>query len=162
MVNTNVLYCGDCLAILKGFPNDSVDLIYLDPQFFSNRHYEILWGNGAELRAFGDRWKGGINHYIDWMNERLEQCHRVLKKTGSIYLHCDWHASHYLKVAMDKIFDDGNFRNEIIWKRKTGRGETNQKSNRFGTSTDSILFYSKSNANLFHSQFNFEAQGYKE
>lgn len=137
MVNTNVVYCGDCLTILKEFPSECVDLIYLDPPFFSNRHYEVIWGNHSELRAFGDRWKGGINHYIQWMGERLEQCERVLKKTGSIYLHCDWHASHYLKVKMDKIFSENNFRNEIIWSYMGG-GSSKDK---FGRRHDAIFFY---------------------
>ena len=59
-MEVNSIYCGDCKDILKKFPDKSVDLIYADPPFFSNRHYEIIWKDGAEIRAFGDRWKGGI------------------------------------------------------------------------------------------------------
>lgn len=94
----NTIYCGDCRDVLRKFPNECVDFIYADPPFFSNRHYEVIWRDGYELLAFSDRWKGGIQHYVSWMMERLEECYRVLKNTGSMYLHCDWHASHYLKV----------------------------------------------------------------
>jgi DNA modification methylase len=137
----NSIYCGDCLDVLKRFPDNSVDLIYLDPPFFSNRHYEVIWKDGAEIRAFGDRWKGGINHYVGWMEERIRQCHRVLKDTGSIYVHCDWHAVHYLKVMMDKVFVGGGFNNEIIWVYSRA---TSPKQKVWGRMHDNILFYSKS------------------
>lgn len=139
VMNTNVLYCGDCMKILQGFPDESVDLIYLDPPFFSNQHYEVIWGNHAEKRAFGDRWKGGIMHYINWMSDRLEQCHRVLKKTGSIYLHCDWHAVYHLKIMMDRIFGENNFQAEIIWKYF---GPTSTHNN-YPRKHDNILFYTR-------------------
>jgi site-specific DNA-methyltransferase (adenine-specific) len=100
--------------------------------------------------------------YLVMMALRLVELHRALKPTGSFYLHCDPTMSHYLKTVCDLVFGEENFRNEIIWKRKTGRGETNQKSNRFGTSTDIILFYSKTRSNTFNSQFSFEAAGYDE
>lgn len=99
--------------------------------------------------------------YLTMMANRLVELHRVLKSTGSLYLHCDMTVSHYLKIVLDTVFGVKNFRNEIVWKRKTGRGETNRKSIRFGNSTDFILFYCKSDNNIFHAQFNFEAQGYK-
>src|SRR5205823_117411 len=97
---TGVIYRDENLARLRKFPEASVDLIYLDPPFFSNRHYEIIWGDESEIRSFKDRWKGGIDHYIGWMKPRIEEMHRVLKPAGSIYLHCDWHASHRLRVLM--------------------------------------------------------------
>jgi DNA modification methylase len=106
----NTIYCGDCKDILRKFPEKSIDLIYADPPFFSNRHYEVIWGDGYELRAFEDRWKGGINNYVEWMVERLQECYRVLRDNGSMYLHCDWHASHYLKIEMDRLFGIKNFR----------------------------------------------------
>jgi DNA modification methylase len=114
-LETNVIYCGDNLARLGQFPSDSIDLIYLDPPFFSNRHYEVIWGDEAEIRSFEDRWSGGIRHYVGWMRERVIEMKRVLKPTGTIYLHCDYHASHYLKVMLDDVFGDGQFRNEIVW-----------------------------------------------
>jgi adenine specific DNA methylase Mod len=88
-------------------------LIYADPPFFSNRQHEILWGDGYEMRAFQDRWKGGIQNCVAWMEDKLRECERVLKSTGTIYLHCDWHAGHYLKVLMDHIFQE-RLVNEII------------------------------------------------
>jgi DNA modification methylase len=144
----NVLYCGDNLEILATLEKESVDLIYIDPPFFSNRYYEIIWGDEAEIRSFEDRWEGGINVYIDWMKERVMELHGVLKPTGSIYLHCDWHAGHYLKVMMDEIFKPNNFQNEIVWCYKTG-GATER---RFGRKHDTIFFYTKT------SQYNFNPQ----
>ena len=104
MKKKNLLYCGDNLEILATMKNESVDLIYIDPPFFSNRHYGIIWGDEAEIRSFEDRWEGGINVYVDWMRDRVMELYRILKPTGSMYLHCDWHAGHYLKVMMDEIF----------------------------------------------------------
>lgn len=114
-MNTSTIYCGDNLETLSKFPEKSVDLIYADPPFFSNKHYEVIWNDGAEIRAFEDRWQGGIEHYIGWMRPRLAQCHRVLKDTGSMYLHCDWHANAHLRILMDEIFGENNFADEIIW-----------------------------------------------
>ena len=86
-------------------------------------------------------WKGGIGHYIGWMKPRLEEMHRALKPTGSIYLHCDPHASHYLKVAMDKVFGADNFRNEIIWHYYNKMHDRRKKM--FPRATDTLLFYVK-------------------
>lgn len=144
----NKIYCGDNLKIMKDMESESVDLIYLDPPFFSGRNYEVIWDDDAEVRLFGDRFEGGIWHYINWMVERLEQCHRVLKPTGSIYLHVDWHAVHYLKVEMDKIFGYGNFVNEIIWAYNTS-GKSKQH---FGRKHDTVLVYSKSKNCIFNEQ----------
>ncbi len=137
----NTIYEGDNLEILSKFPNNSVDLIYLDPPFFSNRHYEVIWKDGAELRAFQDRWQGGVEHYISWMEPRLRECQRVLKESGSIYLHCDYHADAHLRMLMDKIFGEHNFRNEIVWHYKKWSAGWQQ----FQRNHDIILFYSKSN-----------------
>lgn len=121
-LETGVLYCDDNLRRLTMLPADCIDLIYLDPPFFSNRHYEVIWGDEAEVRSFEDRWKGEINVYIDWMRERMHELRRVLKPTGTIYLHCDWHAGHHLKVMMDEIFGSERFLNEIVWYYKTSSG----------------------------------------
>jgi site-specific DNA-methyltransferase (adenine-specific) len=90
--------------------------------------------------------------YLAMMAVRLIELHRVLKATGSLYLHCDPTASHYLKIILDSIFGPANFRNEIIWKRKAGRGETNKQAIRFGVSHDVILFFAKSDASKFNRQ----------
>ena len=94
----NAIYEGDNLEIMAKFPSKSVDLIYADPPFFSNRKYEVIWKDKAEIRSFEDRWEGGIEHYISWMEPRLRECHRILKDTGSIYLHCDWRANYKLRT----------------------------------------------------------------
>ena len=142
-MKTNVLYYGDNLEVMhKYIPNDSIDLIYIDPPFFSSRAYEIIYGDTKEVRMFEDRWKGDVYHYVNWMEPRLAQIHRVLKPTGSIYVHLDWHAGHYIKVAMDKIFGAENFRNDIIW-HYTGRRMKAQY--KFNAKHDTILFYGKSN-----------------
>jgi DNA modification methylase len=144
----NVIYSGDNLTWLKKFPDKVIDLIYLDPPFFSNRHYEVIFNDGEEIRSFEDRWKGGINHYIEWMRDRVFELRRVLKDTGSFYLHCDWHASHYLKVMCDGIFDRSNFRNELIW-CYAGR-ELNKKQ--WNSKHENIFFYSKSKKWIFNWQ----------
>ncbi len=154
-VDTGVIYCDDNLARLRRFPDECVDLIYLDPPFFSNRNYEVIWGDEAEIRSFGDRWKGGMDVYIDWMEQRLRQMHRVLRSTGSLYLHCDTAASHHLKVALDGIFS-GGFRNEIIW-RRTG---SNSAAKRFGPLHQSILYYVKSSAAPFYPVYGPYTDGY--
>jgi DNA modification methylase len=138
----NKLILGDCLEIMKKLEDESVDLIYLDPPFFSNRNYEVIWGDAGEIRSFEDRWAGGIEHYIAWLKERVELMHRLLKKTGSIFLHCDWHADAYIRVGiLDKIFGEKNLRNHIVWRRTNAKSNITQK---LGIVTDSILFYSKS------------------
>jgi DNA modification methylase len=123
-LKTNAVYCGDCKNVLVQFPKESVDLIYVDPPFFSNKKYKVLWGDGHELRAFEDRWEGGIENYITWMEDKLRECYRVLKKTGSMYLHCNYYANAHLRILMDEIFEPNNFRNEIIWYY---RGEVSPK-----------------------------------
>ena len=79
--NDNKLYCGDNLQIMHGMSDESVDLIYLDPPFFSGRNYEVIWGDDAEVRSFNDRFEGGIMVYVEWMKERLVEMHRILKHT---------------------------------------------------------------------------------
>lgn len=123
----------------KRIEPDSVDLIYLDPPFFSNRNYEVIWGDEAEIRSFDDRWEGGIEVYAEWMAERLHACHRILKSTGSIFLHCDWHASHHLRIKLDTIFGRDKFQNEIIWYYRGG----GVSKSRFGRRHDTIFWYTK-------------------
>ncbi len=138
-LETNVLYCDDNLHRLAQFPANCVDLIYLDPPFFSNRQYEVIWGDEAEVRSFEDRWEGGINVYVEWMRERVIELHRILKPTGSLYFHCDWHAAHYLKQMLDDVFGLNQFQNEIIWYYR-GAGVSPK---RWGRRHDNILFYTK-------------------
>ena len=149
-LKTNSIVCGDCEEWLKFIPNNSIDLIYIDPPFFSNRNYEIVWGNGFEVRSFGDRWSGGIRHYIEWMRPKIREAKRVLKDSGSIFLHCDWNASHRLRCLLEDIFGEKNFKNHITWKKNQPKG-ARSISNNFGRQTDDILFYVK---NKNKSKFN--------
>ena len=139
LVDTRVIYCGDNLEQLKKLPDACVDLIYIDPPFNSNRNYEVFWGETKEKRAFEDRHES-TRAYIDYMRPRCVELARVLKKTGSFYYHCDWHASHYVKVQiLDAILGENNFINEIIWKRSYGHGDSTRS---MGRSHDSIFLYS--------------------
>lgn len=148
-LETRVLYREDNLERLVQMPSESVDLVYLDPPFFSNKVYEVIWGDEAEVRSFEDRWEGGIQHYIGWMKERLVELHRVLKPSGSLYLHCDPHASHYLKVMLDGVFGSARFRNEVVWKRTSAHN----RLRRFGPVHDVILFYTKSDRWTWNAQY---------
>lgn len=151
MLQENTIYCGDNLDILKGFEDGCVDLVIIDPPFFTSQHYEVIWGNGAERRAFEDRWvKMGengryskdMNKYLNFMEPVLREIHRVLKPTGSFYLHCDWHADAYLRVLCDQIFGHENFQSQIVW-HYGGRG-AKAISTKYPKNHDIILFYSKS------------------
>ena len=146
------MWTGDNLDIMRGMNSDSVDLIYLDPPFNSNRDYAAPIGSEAAGAAFKDTWTlsdvdeawhgeiaerdptlyaiidaAGNAHgksmksYLIMMAVRLLEMRRILKPTGSIYLHCDPTASHYLKALMDAIFGAENFRNEIVWTRTTAK-----------------------------------------
>ena len=105
LVDTRVIYCGDNLEQLRKLPDACVDLSYIDPPFNSNRNYEVFWGETNEKRAFEDR-HASTQAYIDFMRPRCVELARVLKKTGSFYYHCDWHAAHYVKVMLDQIFGE--------------------------------------------------------
>jgi len=139
-VKTGLIYCGDCLVRLKSFPAECVDLIYIDPPFNSNRNHSTA-GNEGEKRQFKDKFET-VAAYIAYMKPRLRELHRVLKPAGSLYYHCDWHSSHYVKVLMDSedLFGYGNFQNEIAWCYRSG-GASPKK--RFSRKHDTILFYSK-------------------
>lgn len=148
----NMLICGDNLKILDDLNKQGIqiDLIYLDPPFFSKKEYEIVWGDEAEVRSFEDRWAGGINVYIEWMKERMVKMYDILKDTGSLYLHCDWHANHHLRVMLDEIFEPHNFQNEIVWSYGLGGSPGNK---RFIRKHDTILLYSKSGKYTFNMQY---------
>jgi len=107
LLDTRIIYCGDCLDQLRKLPDACVDLIYIDPPFNSNRNYEVFWGETKEKRAFEDR-HASTQAYIEYMRPRCVELARVLKKTGSFYYHCDWHASHYVKVMLDQIFREND------------------------------------------------------
>lgn len=156
--DTGVLYCDDNLSRLASFDNESVDLIYLDPPFFSNRVYEVIWGDEAEVRSFEDRWTGGIQHYIAWMEDRVRELHRVLKPEGSLYLHCDPTASHYLKVMLDDVFGMAKFRNELVWQRFSSKNDPR----RYGRNHDTLFFYTKGTKFTWNPQYGPFADDYVE
>ena len=170
------IWTGDNLDILRGLNSASIDLIYLDPPFNSNRNYAAPVGSAAAGAAFKDTWTlsdldvawmgliadqqpamykvleaAGLTHgkgmqsYLCMMAVRLLEMRRVLKGTGSIYLHCDPTAGHYLKLLMDAVFGADMFRNEIVWKRTGSHGG----SKRWGPIHDAILFYSVTDAYLW-------------
>ena len=113
------------------------------------------------LRTAGITHGKGMQSYLTMMAVRLLEMRRVLKETGSIYLHCDPTASHYLKLLMDATFGQRNFRNEITWKRRHGFSSAVHKSVRFGVCTDILLFYAKSDATKFYPQYNTNSLGYQ-
>lgn len=137
----NRLFWGDNLHVMRQLPSESIDLIYIDPPFFSGRQYNVIFGDQNELRSFSDIWEGGMPGYLIWLNARLYEMKRLLKKTGSIMVHCDWHASHYIKTELDRIFGYESFQNEIIWhyRRWTSRAKRLQRLH------DVIFFYARSN-----------------
>ena len=189
---TNTLYYGDNLEILREYvPDESVDLVYLDPPFNSNASYNVLFReqtgeeSPAQIKAFTDTWEwtqesqrtfeqeimlnpaapanvremmnafrqfigsNAMMAYLVMMTPRLVELRRVLKPTGSIYLHCDPTASHYLKLLMDAVFGNENFRSEVIWKRTSAHNA----AKRFGPVHDTILLYSKSDSYIWNTVF---------
>ncbi|MCH7982809.1 MAG: restriction endonuclease [Chloroflexi bacterium] len=177
----NTLYYGDNLQVLRDFPSECVDLIYLDPPFNSNRNYNVLFKESAgveaeaQIQAFEDTWHWGIEGTTTWdtynqivqkqdevgrmlqafvqalghndvtayltmMAPRLIELRRVLKPTGSIYLHCDPTASHYLKVVMDSVFGATNSRTDIVWRRTNAKGLAFKG---FPRDHDTLLYYTK-------------------
>lgn len=147
-IDTQVIYCGDNLDQLQRLPDNCVDLIYIDPPFNSNRNYEVFWDEKRERRAFDDRHES-TQAYIDFMRPRVVELARVLKLTGALYFHCDWHASHYIKVLLDQVLGERNFVNEIIWKRQSSHNDAKQGSKHLGRVHDTILMYSKSRDYFF-------------
>ena len=202
----NQLYYGDNLHVLrdpKNFPDESVDLIYLDPPFNSKRDYNLLFKSpkiaagesgysAAQIEAFEDTWhwspdvtereydevlkgpnsdvgkmmkalveflgRNDMTAYLVMMANRLIELHRVLKPTGSLYLHCDPTASHYLKVVLDAVFGKENFRNEITWKRTSGHSDAKG----YGSTHDTIFFYAKTDGFLWNELFQPYEKGYVE
>ncbi len=182
-IAANTLFYGDNLPILREhIPDESIDLVYLDPPFNSNRNYSVLFRDesgkhsDAQIEAFEDTWHWseqaeatfrdlvtdspaevgqaikalreliGTNQvmaYLVMMAARLVELHRVLKPTGSLYLHCDPTASHYLKIVLDAIFGPKSFRNEIVWKRSFAHSDVKQGAKQPGRLHDILFFYSK-------------------
>lgn len=137
----NKAILGDCLEILNGFEEDCIDLIYVDPPFFTQKIQKKRRRDNGVQAAFRDSWPT-LEAYLDWLRERLVACHRVLKPDGSMFVHCDWHASHRIRTILDGIFGYSNFRNEIIWSYKRWTLATGYLQR----SHNNIYFYAKSKA----------------
>jgi DNA modification methylase len=138
----NRLYLGDNLDTMRALPAEQAALLYADPPFFTNRTQR-----GRDGLSFADSWET-IDQYIDWMRPRLVELHRLLSPQGSLYVHLDWRAVHYVKVELDRIFGMEHFRNEIIWKyQMAGRS-----ARYFPRKHDTILFYTKSDGYYFDSE----------
>ena len=129
------------------FPSESVDLIYIDPPFFTNENYQVIWGDEQEKRMFNDVWKIGIATYRSFMKKRIKQIWRVLKPTGSFYLHCDNHANAHLRVICDTIFGKNKYRSTIYWKRYPS---VSYSKDNFSNIVDTILFYTKGDEYTFN------------
>jgi len=129
---------GDCREILKTLKCASVDLVYLDPPFFTQKTHFLVTRDYTTKFAFEDRWSS-LNEYQSFMRDVLTECRNVLKDTGSIFLHCDKSASHHLRVLLDEIFGIDNFQGEIIWAYKRW---SNAKKGLLN-SHQTIYFYSK-------------------
>jgi site-specific DNA-methyltransferase (adenine-specific) len=173
---TNSLYRGDNLAVMCAMPDAIADLIYIDPPFFTQKDYKNIWGDRESVADFNsDFFNGfkdtkdffekhiqsdakGLKAYLEWMRARLVECYRLLKPTGSFYLHLDHHAVHYVKVMLDEIFGYDNFRNEITWQRKIGSNSTS-KARSWPNNSDFILFYTKSNDYYFEPQYVDDSDG---
>lgn len=141
---------GDCLPVMRTISSNSVDLVYMDPPFFTGKEQRSRgrrqW-QGEQL-AFSDIW-GTYSKYLEWMRQRLIEVHRLLKDSGAVFLHCDWHANHLLRVELDEIFHPDQFRAEIIWvyKRWTNSLRAFQRSH------ETLFFYSKSDRYQFNILF---------
>jgi DNA modification methylase len=197
----NELYYGDNLDVLRRYvPNESVDLIYLDPPFNSRQEYGVLFAekdgseSSSQFHAFEDTWEWNLEAarayehiverggrvadalrafrtflhgsdmlaYLAMMAPRLVELRRVLKEAGSIYLHCDPTASHYLKILMDAVFGPQFFRNEISWRRSSAHSDVKQGMKRCGRVRDVLLFYSKGQGNIWNSVYTPYAEDYLE
>ncbi len=145
----NRLFFGDNLHVMRQLPSKCIDVIYGDPPFFSGRNYNVIFGDKNEVRSFTDIWEGGMPGYLVWLNARLMEMKRLLKDTGSIFVHLDRHASHYVKVEMDRVFGVDNFVNEIIWSYKSGG--TSKRT--FARKHDVLLFYSRTDKYKFNVQY---------
>ena len=141
----NQVMCADSLQILKEMEPEKIDLIYMDPPFFT-QEMQRLTGKNQEIQyEFSDKWND-MNAYLEYMKVRLEESRRVLKDTGSIFVHCDRNASHYLKVLMDSVFGIENFQSEIIWSYKRWSNSKKGLLNNHQV----ILFYSKTDTFKFN------------
>lgn len=140
MLELNKIYHGDNLFYLESMPDECIDLVYIDPPFGTQTLQKSkTWNEKVQGAVFYDLWGGGVHGYMQFLSARLWHIHRILKPTGSLFLHLDYRMAHYAKVELDKIFGMNNFVNEIIW-HYTGGGRSTRY---FSRKHDTILWYSK-------------------
>ena len=156
----NKIFWGDNLQVMSHLLKEyrgKVDLVYIDPPFDSKADYKkqikvknsttFNDRNGFEEKQYEDIW---INDtYLQFIYERLLLIKELLSERGTIYVHCDWHKSHYIRIILDEIFSAESFRAEIIWKRTFNSGSSKALANKFPSNTDTILQYTKSNDYIF-------------
>lgn len=161
----NLYYCGDnyhLLEQLRGEAQTRLDLIYIDPPYMTDLEYRstISIGEYSQLQhisrpAFQDRWPGGLDSYLEMLFPRLQLMREALAMEGTIFVHVDWHASHYVRVLLDEIFGPENFINEIAW--CFGGGSSSRRY--FHRKHDLIFWYSRSSAYTYNPQFRPYTQG---
>ncbi len=140
-MNINQVYQKDNLELLSEIKSEIIDLIYIDPPFYT----------GVDYSEFNDKWDS-MNAYLQFMEIRIREMHRVLKKTGSFYLHCDRNAVFELKLTCDRIFGKENFKNDIIWNVGSVSGFKSQVKG-WVRQHDIILYYTKSDHYTFNKQY---------
>ena len=162
-------------ALLAGDPQSKmpsmrgkIDLIYIDPPFDSKADYRTkihlpstdieAMPTVIEQHAYSDTWKDGTVSYLEMMVPRLILMRELLSEQGSIYVHIDWHVGHYVKIIMDEIFGKENFVNNIVWKRSSGVTGVAGGLKNYGRLQDNLLFYKKTNNNIFNQQFTSYAE----
>ena len=147
----DTLFSGDCLSWLKKIDPGSIDLVYLDPPFFTQKVQKSKTRDNTREYCFSDTW-ANIEEYKTFLRLRIEQCRRVLRGTGSIFVHCDSSASHHIRLILDEIFGSENFKSEIIWVYKRWSNAKRGLLNAHQT----IYFYSKSDTfkfNVIHTDY---------
>ena len=138
-MKTNKIYLGNCIERLTEIDSNSVDLVYFDPPFFTQKKHSLVTRDDSKKYEFSDSWNS-LDDYLELIESCLKECNRILKDTGSVFLHCDKIGSHYIRVSLDKVFGMKNFRSEIIWCYK--RWSNSKKG--LLNSHQNIYFYSKS------------------
>lgn len=144
----NEIYVGNCIEILKEISTESVDIVYMDPPFYTQRKHSLSSRDESKKYEFDDSWDS-VQDYLSMIEACLTECNRVLKSTGSIFLHCDKAASHHLRVSLDKVFDSRHFQSEIIWSYKRWSNSKKGLLNAHQT----IYFYSKASDFKFNQIF---------
>ena len=139
MKEINKILLGDCLEQLQNLEANQIDLVYFDPPFFTQKKHTLSSRDNSKIYEFNDKFES-VEEYLTLIEKTLIHCKRVLKSTGSVFLHCDKTASHNIRTVLDNVFGKGNFQSEIVWSYK--RWSNSKKG--LLNSHQTIFFYSKS------------------